>query len=152
MTWVFLCRAAARRRACLTIREKGPATSAGPTNRRRIAALAALAFTTTAFAQTTVETAPAPEKPKPSFMAQFKDPEDGAFDMTQFILSKHGFLAVPIVITDPAVGYGGGAALLFLKYAPDPPPGAPRPKRYVPPSIPLAAGGMTDHGTRSRAP
>ena len=89
----------------------------------------------------------APAPAEPSILSAFKDPEDGYFDASNFILSKHGFLAVPIIITEPAVGYGGGAALLFLKYAPPPPPGAPPPKRFVPPSITAVAGGMTENGT-----
>src|SRR5688572_33172470 len=77
----------------------------------------------------------------------FRDSEDGYFDMTNFILSKRGFLAVPIVITEPAIGYGGGAALLFMKYPPAAAPGAPPPKRYVPPTITAVAGGLTENGT-----
>ncbi len=111
------------------------------------AAPCALAIVTIASAQTTVDTQPAAAAPKPSFMAQFKDPDDGAFDMSQFIMSKHGFLAVPIVITEPAIGYGGGAALVFFNYAPEPPPGAPPPKRYVPPSLTAVVGGLTENGT-----
>ena len=85
---------------------------------QRLASLAfvsALALAATAAAQTTVETPAPPAAAKPSFMAQFKDPEDGAFDMAQFLLSKHGFLVVPIVITEPAIGYGGGVSLVILK-------------------------------------
>ena len=84
---------------------------------------------------------------EPPVESLFKDSEDGHFDLTNFILSKRGFLAIPIVITEPAVGYGGGAALLFMKYAPPPPPGAPPPKRYVPPTITAVAGGLTENGT-----
>jgi len=45
----------------------------------------------------------------------FRDPQDGAFDASEFLLDKKGFLPVPIVITEPAVGFGGGAALLFFR-------------------------------------
>ncbi|HET7536808.1 MAG TPA: BamA/TamA family outer membrane protein [Candidatus Didemnitutus sp.] len=108
---------------------------------------AVLAFAGAARAQTAVDTTAAAGKPKPSFFDQFKDPDDGTFDMSQFILSKHGFLVVPIIITEPAVGYGGGAAVVFFDYAPDPPPGAPPPKRYAPPSLTAVVGGMTENGT-----
>ncbi|WP_229709070.1 BamA/TamA family outer membrane protein [Silvimonas iriomotensis] len=42
------------------------------------------------------------------------DPEDGAFDMSDYLLNQKGFLPVPAVITEPAIGYGGGMALLFF--------------------------------------
>ncbi|WP_198419040.1 BamA/TamA family outer membrane protein [Motilimonas pumila] len=46
---------------------------------------------------------------------QFFDPQDGQLDASQWILDNaHGFLPVPFAITDPAVGVGGGAALLFF--------------------------------------
>ena len=37
----------------------------------------------------------------------FKDPEDGAIDLSQFLLEANGVLPVLIPITEPAVGYGG---------------------------------------------
>ena len=42
------------------------------------------------------------------------DPEDGALDLSAFLKSPAGFFPVPIIITEPAVGYGGGAALIFF--------------------------------------
>lgn len=87
-----------------------------------------------------------PPKKKMSEVSFF-DAEDGYFDATDFILSRGGFLAVPVIITEPAIGYGGGAALLFMNYAPPPPPGTPGPKRFVPPSITGVAGAMTENGT-----
>jgi hypothetical protein len=45
----------------------------------------------------------------------FFDREDGALDASEWLLDRKGFLPVPIVITEPAVGYGGGAALLFFR-------------------------------------
>lgn len=50
----------------------------------------------------------------PSF-ASFYDPIDGQFDMGHYIAENaHGFLPIPILITEPAVGYGGGVTGLFL--------------------------------------
>jgi hypothetical protein len=49
-----------------------------------------------------------------SFFSQFKDPKDGALDTSNGLVDRKGLLPVPIVISDPAVGYGGGAALLFF--------------------------------------
>jgi hypothetical protein len=45
----------------------------------------------------------------------FTDPEDGAFDASEWLLDKKGFLPVPIIVTEPAIGYGGGAALLWFR-------------------------------------
>jgi hypothetical protein len=45
----------------------------------------------------------------------FTDPQDGAFDTSEWLLDRKGFLPVPIIITEPAVGSGGGAALLFFR-------------------------------------
>ncbi|MCP4754564.1 MAG: glyceraldehyde-3-phosphate dehydrogenase [Proteobacteria bacterium] len=49
-----------------------------------------------------------------SFLDQFIDPEDGMLDASEWLLEQHGFLPVPIVVTEPALGYGGGLALLFF--------------------------------------
>ena len=45
------------------------------------------------------------------------DPHDHAFDMSRWLLQHKGALIVPIVITEPAVGNGGGAAAVFFKPA-----------------------------------
>jgi hypothetical protein len=45
----------------------------------------------------------------------FTDPEDGALDASEWLLDKKGFLPVPIIVTEPAIGYGGGAALLWFR-------------------------------------
>ncbi|GAB7128075.1 BamA/TamA family outer membrane protein [Silvimonas sp. JCM 19000] len=44
----------------------------------------------------------------------FHDPQDGAFDVSDYLLNHKGFLPVPTVITEPAIGYGGGLGLLFF--------------------------------------
>jgi len=48
------------------------------------------------------------------FLRQFVDPEDGHFDMSAFLAGKRGFLPVPLIITEPAVGYGGGLAVAYF--------------------------------------
>ena len=53
--------------------------------------------------------------PAPTGLARFRDPEDGQLDVSNFLAQPRGFLPVPIVVTEPAVGYGGGAAVLFLR-------------------------------------
>ena len=45
----------------------------------------------------------------------FKDPEDGELDASAWLLDKKGFLPVPIIVTEPAIGYGAGAALLWFR-------------------------------------
>ena len=47
--------------------------------------------------------------------ARFFDPDDGQFDLSYFLENPRGFLPIPIIITEPAVGYGGGAAGMFLR-------------------------------------
>ena len=50
--------------------------------------------------------------PEPS---RFRDPEDGKFDVSSFLEKPRGFLPVPVIITEPAVGYGGGLVGMFLR-------------------------------------
>jgi len=47
--------------------------------------------------------------------ARFFDPEDGQFDLSYFLENPRGFLPIPIVVTEPAIGYGGGVAGMFLR-------------------------------------
>ncbi len=49
-----------------------------------------------------------------SFMDKFIDPKDGKLDASDWLLKHKGFLPVPEIITEPAVGYGAGLALLFF--------------------------------------
>ena len=41
-------------------------------------------------------------------------PDDGWPDASDFLEEKYGFIPVPLIITEPAVGYGGGMGLMFL--------------------------------------
>jgi hypothetical protein len=52
--------------------------------------------------------------PAHAFMDQFTDPQDGALDMSQWLVERKGFLPLPLVVSDPAVGYGLGAGLAFF--------------------------------------
>ena len=49
-----------------------------------------------------------------SFFDQFFDPLDGQFDTSDWLQSNSGFLPVPIIITEPAVGTGLGLAAVFF--------------------------------------
>jgi hypothetical protein len=51
----------------------------------------------------------------PKARDRLKDPEDGQFDLSYFLENPRGFLPIPIVVTEPAVGYGGGGAGMFLR-------------------------------------
>lgn len=49
----------------------------------------------------------------------FVDSLDNAFDLSSFIIDLHGFVPVPIIITEPALGgFGGGIVPVFLKKRP----------------------------------
>ena len=93
-------------------------------------------------------------EPRNSFLDGFRDPQDGYLDASDWLLEKHGFLPVPIVITEPAVGYGGGAALAYLHRPEDPNKGTSAsgeasgsPGRPTPPSITGIGGAGTENGT-----
>ena len=76
-------------------------------------------------------------KPKLSF----RDPYDGAFDVSSFLLEHKGVLPVIIPITEPAVGYGGAAAILYFHH---------RKKKYdsyVPPDVTGGIGLYTANKT-----
>jgi hypothetical protein len=57
----------------------------------------------------------APRNSPASKRPRFVDPEDGQFDLSEVLEHPHGFLPVPIIVTEPAVGYGGGAIGMFLR-------------------------------------
>ena len=73
---------------------------------------------------------------------RFVDPEDGRFDVSDFLDTAYGFLPVVVPITEPAVGYGAGVALVFI----DRPPAAPD-GRFQRPNITAAGGLRTENGT-----
>lgn len=76
-----------------------------------------------------------------SMMSSFRDTTDGAIDMSSFLLDHHGVMPVPFIITEPAVGYGGGFALLYFHKH------KKKTKTYVPPHISGIAGLGTQNGT-----
>ncbi len=79
--------------------------------------------------------------------ALFHDPEDGAFDVSNWLGSRYGFLPVPVIITGPTLGAGGGLNLLFLH---DRLTGSQTPDgRHVPPSMSGVAAIATENGTRA---
>ena len=50
-----------------------------------------------------------------SATSKFRDPDDGKFDISTYLATPKRFLPVPIVITEPAIGYGGGIAGMFIR-------------------------------------
>ncbi len=93
-----------------------------------------------------------------SFMDKFLDPKDGKFDAGDWLVKQKGFLPVPIIVTEPAVGYGGGAALVFFHQSMDEKiaalqsdaedePVNGKKKRLLPPSISGIMGMITENET-----
>src|SRR5215211_3133527 len=73
---------------------------------------------------------------------RLKDPEDGAFDLGDYLLRHRGVLPMPIVVTEPAVGYGGGVALMYFgqSFADNAEAARARGERIQPPDITAIAG------------
>jgi hypothetical protein len=91
-----------------------------------------------------------------SMMDGFTDPEDGMFDVSHWLAEKKGFFPVPIIITEPAIGFGLGAALVFLHdplagRVPDGETYEPQSKdaegKLIPPSISALFGMYTENDT-----
>ena len=78
----------------------------------------------------------------------FTDPEDGAIDLSQWLLDRRGFLPVPIVITEPAVGYGGGIAVAFFRESLGDAAAKAKGGHVTPPDIYGAAIAATENGTQ----
>ena len=72
--------------------------------------------------------------------------DDGYFDVSAFLDSKTGFLPVVIPITEPAVGYGFGAAAAIFHTRPQVLQTAKGP-RIVPPDMTVVGGMNTENGT-----
>jgi len=72
----------------------------------------------------------------------FRDPDDGKFDVSTFLAMPRAFLPVPVIITEPAIGYGGGLMGMFIR---------PRKQEggegYLKPNISVLGGFATENGT-----
>ena len=73
------------------------------------------------------------------------DSQDGKMDISDYLASAHGFLPVPIIITEPAVGFGLGAAVAYFHEQKELDPEIHTHKG--PPSISVGFGAKTDNGT-----
>lgn len=89
---------------------------------------------------------------KPGFWELMHDPQDGKLDASRWLLErKGGFLPVPIIITDPAVGNGGGVALIFFRpnARPAAEPGSSEKPAMVAPDIYGVMAMRTSNGTEA---
>jgi len=73
----------------------------------------------------------------------FHDTQDGWFDVSGFLDTMYGFVPVIAPITEPAVGYGAAAALVFIDRHP-----AAAGQPFVRPNIAAIGGLATENGTR----
>ncbi len=93
------------------------------------------------------------DDPRPSsgdepFSTLFFDEQDGGFDMSKWLLKKKGFLPVPIIITEPAVGYGGGLAAVFFSQSIEEAIAQSKKSGHrTPPDIYALAAAKTENGT-----
>ncbi|MDB4582706.1 hypothetical protein N9164_06110 [Draconibacterium sp.] len=69
----------------------------------------------------------------------FRDSTDNAFDVSDFLITKKGLLPVPMLITEPAVGYGAALGLIFFHHSYE--------NKKSPPSISGAFGALTENGS-----
>jgi hypothetical protein len=72
----------------------------------------------------------------------FVSNEDGKLDISDFLLTKYSFMPMPIIVTEPAIGYGGGLNLMFLHDTL-----GSTTKRKSPPSISGVVGAGTENST-----
>jgi hypothetical protein len=69
----------------------------------------------------------------------FRDSTDNAYDISDWLTSKKGFLLMPAIITEPAVGYGVAATAIFFHSS--------YTEKKGPPSMTGVIGGATQNGT-----
>ena len=79
----------------------------------------------------------------------FRDPDDGQLDLSDYLLKHRGVLPVPIVVTEPAVGYGAGIALAYFSQSFEERATAARAagEPVIPPDIAVGIGMKTENGT-----
>ena len=69
---------------------------------------------------------------------RFRDPEDGRLDLSDYLLNQKGLLPIPIIITEPAVGYGGGLMLAYFSQSIA--ERAQQGGKFIPPTIMMGGG------------
>jgi len=80
---------------------------------------------------------------------RFRDADDGAFDVSDYLLRHRGVLPVPILITEPAVGYGAGLGAVYFSQSFEERAEASRARgeAVTPPDLSVLAGFKTENGT-----
>jgi hypothetical protein len=78
------------------------------------------------------------QEKKKAFSA-FRDSLDQAIDISDWLINKKGILLIPTLITEPAVGYGVGAAAVFFHSSYS--------EKNGPPSMSGVLGAGTENGT-----
>jgi hypothetical protein len=73
------------------------------------------------------------------------DEQDGKLDISNYLSSTTGFLPVPIIVTEPAIGFGAGLAVAY--FHPKKKFDAERHPHEGPPSISVGFAAGTDNGT-----
>ncbi|MDN3923104.1 BamA/TamA family outer membrane protein [Roseateles violae] len=80
----------------------------------------------------------------------FVDKEDNYLDISEWLIERKGFLPVPIIISEPAIGYGGGLALMFLRNSMrESAEKARESGLMIPPDIWVIAALGTENGTKA---
>jgi hypothetical protein len=85
---------------------------------------------------------------KESWWSLMHDPKDGRLDMSRWLLQHKGSLLVPIIITEPAVGNGGGVAAVFFHPASQSQESRDAGER-IPPDIYGVAAMKTENGSNA---
>ncbi len=75
-----------------------------------------------------------------------KDKEDGKLDLSDWIIEANGFIPIPLLITEPALGgFGGALGLAFLSQVPNSPPNITTAIAGITANNTWAVGGLHSH-------
>ena len=81
--------------------------------------------------------------------SRFFDPDSGELDLSEHLLTHSGFLPVPIIITEPAIGFGGGlAAVYFDESIKNKASRKSSANQFSPPNISLIGAFKTENGSQ----
>ena len=80
---------------------------------------------------------------------RFTDASDGELDLSDYLLRHRGALPIPIIVTEPAVGYGGGLGLAYFSQSFEERAEASRARGepVQPPDVSVGVGLKTENGT-----
>ncbi len=77
----------------------------------------------------------------------FVDPTDAALDASAWLASRQGFVPLVVPVTEPAVGYGAAAGLVFFHPRAGAPPPGTESGGFTPPSLSVAMAFATSNGS-----